>query len=315
MAHNLNQNNGKISFASTEKAWHGLGQVVEGAMTSGEAIKLAGLDYEVAKMPVFGQLGEQLLPVPNKFSTYRTDNNSVFGVVGDRYELVQNKDAFSFFDAIVGEGSAIFETAGALNLGERVFISAKMPEQIRIAGTDDITEMFVLLTNSHDGSGAIQACLTSVRVVCQNTLSAALRGTKNKISIRHTANVKANLEQAHKLLGISHAYSEELNTCFNVLAKKSVTDAQVKKLLEELFVSEKQDSTRIINIREAALEAYFTGVGQEKIIGTAFGVLNGLTYYFDHVKSYKNSEAKFQNIIEGTSQKTIEKALDTLIAF
>jgi len=315
MAHNLNKNNGITSFASTEKAWHGLGQVVEGAMTSSDAIILAGLDYEVAKMPVFGQLGEQLLPVPNKFSTYRTDNNSVFGVVGDRYELVQNKDAFSFFNAIVGEGAAIFETAGALNLGEKVFISAKMPEQIRIAGTDDITEMFVLLTNTHDGSGAIQACLTSVRVVCQNTLSAALRGTKNKISIRHTANVKANLEQAHKLLGISHAYTEELNNCFNILSKKSITDGQVKKLLEELFVSEKQDSTRIINIREAALEAYFTGVGQEKIIGTAYGFLNGLTYYFDHVKSYKNSEAKFQNIIEGTSQKTVEKALNLLVSF
>ena len=314
MAHNLNQNNGKTSFATTQPAWHGLGQVVKGAMTSSEAIKLAGLDYEVAKTPVFGQLGEQLLPVPNKFSTYRTDNNAVFGVVGDRYELVQNKDAFSFFDAIVGEGAAIFETAGALGQGEKIFISALMPEQIRIAGTDDITKMYVLLTNTHDGSGAIQACLTSVRVCCQNTLSAALRETKNKISIRHTTNVKQNLENAHKLLGISHAYTEELDSCFNFLAKKTITDNQVKQLLEQLFISEKQDSTRIKNIRDAVLESYHTGVGQEKIVGSAYGFMNGLTYYFDHVKSYKNSEAKFENIMDGTSQKTAEKALNMLLA-
>lgn len=314
MAHNLNQNNSKTSFATTQAAWHGLGQVVKGAMTSNEAIKLAGLDYEVAKVPVFGQLGEQVLPAPNKFATYRTDNNSVFGIVGDRYELVQNKDAFSFFDAIVGEGAAIFETAGALGQGEKIFISALMPEQIRIAGTDDITKMYVLLTNTHDGSGAIQACLSSVRVVCQNTMTSALKGTKNKVSIRHTTNVKQNLENVHKLLGISHAYTEELNSCFNFLAKKSITDTQVKQLLEQLFVSEKQDSTRILNIREAALEAYFTGVGQEKIIGSAYGALQGLTYYFDHMKTYKNSEAKFENIMDGTSQRTTEKALNLLLA-
>ena len=314
MAHNLNQNNGKTSFASTQKAWHGLGQVVENTMTSGEAIKLAGLDYEVAKIPVFGQLGENLLPVPNKFATYRTDNNSVFGVVGDRYELVQNRDAFTFFDAIVGEGAAIFETAGALGQGEKIFISAKMPEQIRITGTDDISEMYVLLTNTHDGSGAIQACLTSVRVVCQNTMNAALRGNKNKISIRHTTNVKQTLENAHKLLGITHAYTEELNDCFNVLAKKSITDSQVKKLIEDLFLSEKEDSTRIKNIREAVLECYFTGVGQQNIIGSAWGAYNAITFYTSH-KDYKDSTAKFDAIINGSAQKIGEKALNMLVSF
>ena len=314
MAHNLNYNNGKTSFATTIPAWHQLGQVVENAMNSGEAIKLAGLDYEVAKMPVFGQLGESLLPVPNKFATYRTDNNSVFGVVGDRYELVQNNDAFSFFDAIVGEGAAIFETAGALGQGEKIFVSAKMPSQIRISGTDDISEMFVLLTNSHDGSGAIQACLTSVRVVCQNTMNAALRGNKNKISIRHTTNVKQNLENAHKLLGISHAYTEELNSCFNVLAKKTISDAQVKKLIEDLFVSEKEDSTRIKNIREAVLECYFTGVGQQNIIGTSWGAYNAITFYTSH-KDYKDSTAKFDAIINGPAQKIGEKALNMLVSF
>lgn len=314
MAHNLNQNNFKTSFATTQPAWHGLGQVVVGAMTSSEAIKLAGLDYNVAKMPVFGQMGEQLLPVPNKFSTYRTDNNSVFGVVGDRYELVQNKDAFSFFDAIVGEGAAIFETAGALGQGEKVFISAKMPEQIRIAGTDDVSEMYVLLTNTHDGTGAIQACLTGVRVVCSNTMNAALSGSKNKISIRHTTNVKQNLENAHKLLGISHAYTEELNACFNVLAKKSITDTQVKKLIEDLFVSEKEDSTRIKNIREAVMESYLTGVGQQNIIGTAWGAYNAITFYTSH-KEYKDSTSKFESIISGSGQKIGEKALNVLMNF
>jgi len=313
MAHNLNENNGKVSFASTQKAWHGLGQIVAEAMTAKQAIELACLDYEVAKAPVLANIESSLSNVPDKFATYRKDTNDIFGIVGGRYEIVQNRDAFGFFDAIVGGDHAMFETAGALGKGERVFISAKMPEFIRIAGTDDVTEVFVLLTSSHDGSGAIIAAVTGVRVVCANTLNAALRGTVNKVSIRHTSNVKTNLEQAHKLLGISHAYIDELNDCFNLLAKKSITDAQVRKLVEDLFTSEKQDSTRIKNIREAVMASYFSGVGQNKILGTAFGAYNGITHYLDHVKSYKDSSSKLESLMDGASSKMADKAFNFLM--
>jgi hypothetical protein len=134
------------------------------------------------------------------------------------------------------------------------------------------------------------------------------------VSIRHTASAKQNLENAHTLLGISHKYVEELNQCFNVLAKKYVSDAQVKNLVAELFKSETNDSTRIVNIREAVLASYYSGIGQSEIVGTAWGVLNGVTHYLSHAKDYKDADTKFENLVmDGQASKVSDKAAELLL--
>lgn len=315
MAHNLEIKDGKASFASTQTAWHGLGQIVKEAMTSKQAIELAGLDYEVGLLPATFCVGKnQSIVIPDKFASYRKDTNMPLGIVGNRYEIVQNKDAFGFFDSIVGGDLAMFETAGVLGQGERIFVSAKMPDFIRIANTDDVTEVYVLLTSSHDGSGSVIAAVTPVRVVCQNTLNAALKNTISRVAIRHTTNAKKKLENAHKLLGISHAYVAELNECFNVLAKKPILDEQVLALVAELFPSEKEESTRIQNIRTAVMKSYFEGIGQEKVLGTAWGAFNGITHYLDHVQKYKSGDVKFDSILSGASCKVADKAFNLLLA-
>jgi hypothetical protein len=131
MAHNIyfNENTGQHSFFSVkQKPWHGLGQIVEEYPTSKEAIRFAGLDYEVEKRRLFtfdnqNSFGnadtiQPTVPVPNYFATVRTDNDTVLGVVGKDYQVVQNRDAFAFFDAIVAEENGVrYETAGALGKG------------------------------------------------------------------------------------------------------------------------------------------------------------------------------------------------------
>lgn len=314
MAHNIEIRNGVASFASTQKAWHNLGQIVDGAMTAEQAIKLAHLDYEVAKVPNYAFINGQFIETPGSFSIHRTDTNDILGDrLGKGYTIVQNREAFSFFDSIVGGDFAMYETAGALGKGERIFITAKMPEIIRINGTDDISEVYVLLTSSHDGSGSIIASTTSVRVVCQNTLNMALKNSINKIAVRHSLNVHDKLAEAHKVLGITHKFITEANECFNVLAKKSITDDKVKELIQVLFNEEKKDSTRIKNIEDAVWECYNVGVGQEKIIGTAWGAYNAITHYLSHVKKYKNEDSKFENLLLGNSKKITENAIDMLI--
>ncbi len=248
MAHNLNfnSNTGRYSFFSVkEKAWHNLGQIVEQYPTSSEAIKHAGLDYEVAKTPIFTkgsgivetangmEIGGNELNVPNYFANIRTDNNAVLGVVGKDYQIVQNREAFSFFDAIVGGGEGIlYETAGALGNGERIFITAKLPDYIRVGHGDDVTEKYIFLTTSHDGSGSITAAFTPVRIVCQNTLNASLRNMSNVIRIRHTAGAKQRLEEAHKVMGLANTLSNHLETTFNQWAMVKVTDNEIKKLIQ-----------------------------------------------------------------------------------
>ncbi|MEI6949781.1 DUF932 domain-containing protein [Paraflavisolibacter sp. H34] len=173
MAHNLNYNEqtGKYSFFSVqEKAWHGLGQIVADYPCSAEAIRFAGLDYTVEKRPLrtLDNAGGAAIDVPGFFSTLRTDTEQVLGIVGGNYQVIQNVDAFTFFDSIVEDEGMLYETAGALGRGERVFITAKLPDYIRV-GRDDLIEKYLFLTTSHDGSGSIMAAFTPVRIVCNNS--------------------------------------------------------------------------------------------------------------------------------------------------
>jgi phage/plasmid-like protein (TIGR03299 family) len=244
MAHNINFNEstGKHSFFSVvQKAWHGLGQIVTDHPTSAEAIQYAGLDYRVEKRRLFtfdsvNSIGnvdtiQPTIEVPSYYATVRADNDTVLGVVGKDYQIVQNRDAFSFFDAIVEGEGIMYETAGALGKGERVFVTAKLSNYIRV-GSDDLIEKYLFLTTSHDGFGAITAAFTPVRIVCANTLNAALHNHANSIKIRHTANAKERLQQAHKLMGISNKLSTELEELFNQWAKVPVMDSEVKKLIQ-----------------------------------------------------------------------------------
>ena len=225
MAHNINYNEQtrRYSFFSVkEKAWHGLGQIVKQYPTSEEAIKHAGLDYEVVKSPLFTngseiitdfnhlEMNQNTLEVPNYFANIRTDNNTVLGVVGKDYHIVQNHEAFNFFDAIVGGDEGIlYETAGALGKGERIFITAKLPDYIRVGNGDDVTEKYIFLTTSHDGSGSITAAFTPIRIVCQNTLNASLRNMTNVVRIKHTSGAKQRIENAHKVMGLANTLSTQ----------------------------------------------------------------------------------------------------------
>jgi len=303
MAHLLNRStNGNWSFASTEKAWHGLGQIVDGAMTSQEAIKLANLDYTVDKRPAYMEINGEYVPVPKKHVTYRTDTNDVFGIVGDRYHIVQNTDAFEFFDAIVGENEAIFETAGCLKKGEVVFITAKLPSYIAVK--DDVVDNYLLLSSSHDGTRGIQVMFTPVRVVCNNTLSAAYGNSKYRVNISHTKSAKEQLRNAHEIMGISNLLTNELSGLYNAMATTRINDSSLDKFivnsLDLDFDDEGKLSTRANNIVSSIKEYYEVGPGQEEFRGTVWGAYNAVTGYFQNIREYRTNEDKMSQNLFGT---------------
>jgi phage/plasmid-like protein (TIGR03299 family) len=328
MAHNLNYNektNQHSFFSVKEKAWHGLGQIVSDYPNSRDAIRFAGLDYTVEKRNLFTYDNENrngnpdtdiIIPeieVPNYFATVRTDSEEVLGVVGKDYEVVQNEDAFSFFDAIVGGSDGIqYETAGALGKGERIFITAKLPDYIKV-GNDDLIEQYLFLTTSHDGYGSITAAFTPVRVVCQNTLNAAFRNCSNSVKIRHTSNAKERLEEAHKVMGISYKLSQYLEDAFNSWSKVRITDKQVRRLIQLAMIPNKEVfqklqhgnadelSTHYTNICDAAYEYAMSNPSQqlETTKGTVFGAYNAITGYFHNIRTYKDDEAKLKSLLFG----------------
>ena len=177
-------------YAGREKPWHGLGTQVEEAPTSADALRLAGLDWTVQRKPIQVCGGRK---VDNFFANVRSSDGAVLGVVSDRYQVVQNAEAFAFTDALIGgEGQVHYETAGSLMGGRKIWLLAKLPDT-EIVG--DKTEPYLCFSNTHDGSGAIRVCMTPIRVVCNNTLNIALNGAKRAWSVRHTGDIQAKLQE------------------------------------------------------------------------------------------------------------------------
>ena len=346
MSHKINFNNttGRYSFFSVkEKAWHGLGQIIEDYPTSAEAIKYAGLNYEVEKSPLFTKgsgivqvsddivIQDNEIEVPNYFANIRTDNNTVLGVVGKDYHIVQNKDAFSFFDAIVGNESGIlYETAGALGDGERIFITAKLPDYIRIGNSDDVIEKYIFLTTSHDGSGSITAAFTPIRIVCQNTLNASLRNMSNVVRIKHTSGAKDRLHDAHKVMGLANIMSSKLESVFNAWSKVKVKDSETRKLIQLALCPNKETFNLIKKGAEDELSTMFKNAVDDAFAyammndtqllettkGTLFGAYNAVTGYFQNVRNFKDKEAKLQSIVMGgTAQTKSQKAFELCSSF
>jgi phage/plasmid-like protein (TIGR03299 family) len=344
MAHNIHYTTqtGQHSFFSVkEKAWHGLGTILEGYPSTQQALKMAGLDFIVEKRPVFtydnenhqaDEDNEIKIPeirCPNHFATIRTDNEKVLGIVGKDYEVVQNTDAFSFFDSIVGGDGMQYETAGALGKGERIFITAKLPDYIKV-GRNDLIEQYLFLTTSHDGFGSITAAFTPIRIVCNNTLNAAMGRNSNAIKIRHTASAKDKLEQAHRVMGISNQLSAQLQEIFNRWSKVKITDQQVLQLIQRAMVPNKEVLSNVLAGKEDETSAYYKKMvsnvyeyamtspsqQQETTAGTVFGAYNAVTGYLQNVRQYKDAEAKIKSLfLGGMAQMRTQSAFDLCEAF
>src|ERR1051326_6972195 len=305
MAHNLYINKGRASFFYTgEPVWHKQGVHLESPATAAQAISAAQLDFRVALKPLKAVINRKHRVVPNTFATVRTDTKEILGVVGSRYEPIQNKEAFGFFDALIGSDEAVYHTAGVLGKGERIWILAKLPSYIRI-GKNDIVEKFLLLTNSHDGTSVVRAKLTPIRVVCSNTLSVALNGGEQEVGIRHTPNAAHKLAEAHKLLGLSNHLYIQLDSIFNKMALRKITDKQLKEYVQALIPSnpDAKFQTRNENIREAILELHEAGQGAELSRGSVWGAYNAATEFSDHVQHGRDTSKQLKSIWFGSGEK------------
>ena len=332
MAHNLNINkDGKASFAAVGTAWHGLGVVLDEKMTADKALELAGLDYDVVKVPTLTEEfvtddGSVIDPLETGYySTVRTDTKQVLGNAGERYSILQNKDAFGFFDPIIDRDEAIYETAGALGNGERIFLTAKMPDHIELSN-GDLIDQYIVFDNSHDGSASTRAMVTPVRVVCNNTLAAAIKANKASVSIRHTANMKDRLKEAHKILNLSSTLRTEIEELSNLMIKTSVNDKKTAQIMDAFFLTDAERkklaegaireellSTRKQNMISDCNEFYMQGIGQANVIGSVWGVYNALTGWSQHVKKASSDSVKLKNVLWGNDKnKALQVALSAV---
>ncbi|QDV33732.1 DUF932 domain-containing protein [Tautonia plasticadhaerens] len=287
MAHELATINGRTAMMYVgEVSWHGLGSRLDAPATASEAIAAAGLDYDVALVEPATETG---IPIPNKRAVVRTDTDDVLGVVGTSYVPVQNRQAFAFLDAIAAESGIRYHTAGALRRGERIWLLGKLPGSIRVKGSHDTTEKYLLLSNSHDGSSALRVFFTPIRVVCSNTLDMADRGGRGEgIAIRHSGNLAAKVRQAQEVLGLARRYYDDLEVRIDALAGHHPTAAQLARYFEALYPDPEQGSNaRARNARDALYNLFERGKGQDipQVRHTAWAAYNAVTEFVDHHRS------------------------------
>ena len=291
--------------------WHGLGTPVQEALTSADAIKIAGLDWKVEAKPIYTDMN---IEIPGYKANTRDSDNKVLGIVSDRYQIVQNSKAFDFTDSLIGEDCR-YETAGSLMDGKRIFLLAKMPER-KILG-DDVNP-YICFTNSHNGTGAIQVCMTPVRVVCNNTLNLALSSATRKWSTKHIGDMDSKLAEAKHTLSLANNYMDNLAIEADKLANTKVSDAEIIKIVEELFPIDDNDSDRKkANIQEARNQFIACMFAPDilKFKNTAWGVVNAASDWMSHTSPKRHSdtyqERNFNRIIDGhiVLDKVFEKFL------
>jgi phage/plasmid-like protein (TIGR03299 family) len=264
----------------------------------------------------------------------RADTRHVMGVVGTSWRPVQNREAFAFLDGMVAEGEVQYHTAGALGAGNRVWLLAKLPGQIRVAGTDDVSEKYLLLANGHDGTLALRCLFTPVRVVCQNTLSLALRGQKAGagVTLRHTGDVKSKLSEARRTLGLAEQFYTDLEAKANRLASVAMTSDRCRRYFEAVFPlpdepekhqwavkSARETHDKLLGLFERGKGADLRGVRH-----TLWAAYNAVTEYVDHAKpSYQdkkksleeNRSARLDRIWFGAGASLKASAFEHAMAF
>jgi phage/plasmid-like protein (TIGR03299 family) len=331
MAHRLEQfeDGDTAFFTNREVAWHALGTVTDGALTADQALETAFLDWTVTKsekpvstiVPAYDGDKTETITYGDKFMTYRYHPKSrkaeALGVVGSRYTPVQNSEAFGFLNSIADESGAVFETAGSIDNGRKVFMTMKMPEGIQIGGVDAI-DMYLMAWNTHDGSSSFNVLVTPIRVVCQNTLTAAINSAKQQFIVRHTSGVTDKIEAARDTLKVTFKYQAEFKKIAENLLKQSMADKDFYALVEKVFPIKDEKSPRAVTMAETAratVNGLWKAPTQANIANTKWAAYNAFAEYADWAKPVRDANpdtARAIRIVTGAGDRFKNKVLNLL---
>ena len=313
MAHDLSRDadgNVEMMYVGEEMPWHKLGTKLKiPPATAEEAIKAARLGWRVLKKQLY--VGEDHRPLPGEYAIVREDrwerkeDGAIFGTVKHDYQTLQNTEAFTFFDPIIEAGAARYETAGALGRGERVWVQVLVKGRQQVVPGDEIAK-YLLLSNSHDGKGAVHVKFTPVRVVCRNTLNQAMeRGPTLRVA--HTLSMKDRLKDVGQAIKQINDRFDDLGASFRRLAAINMNTQRLDEYLQIVFPEPKRVSDdraytrakRQMQEDQTAAKALFkSGKGNEieGVAETLWAAYNGVTEYVDFHK-YKTGDGKWLETI------------------
>jgi phage/plasmid-like protein (TIGR03299 family) len=329
MAHDLHFSDGKASMMYVgEVPWHGLGTLLETApKTADAAIQAANLNWEVGLKRVYAWEGDVFHEFTDRKAVVRLDHwgkeeCAPFGMVGGDYQVLQNREAFSFFDPVIETGKVEYHTAGALGNGERVWVLAKVAGDIVVKGCDRV-EKYLLLSNGHDGRTALQVRFTPIRVVCQNTLSVANQGRGDLVKVYHGRDMHRRLDSAQETVKKILGFYDDLQKQFESFATFQIKTDQLKAYHEAVFPTPKRkpnQSERTYEealavtrgLRQVSVDLFEKGRGNEesKVRGSLWAAYNGVTELVDHRMNYRNRRQRLDSLWFGDGERTKHRAFN-----
>lgn len=290
-------------------AWHGLGIVIDRQITSAEALDLVPvLASEIVKVPVV----YNDIEVPDKFFTVRVADNKPLGIVGNRYNVLQNKEALDILDSMVLGGEASYESVISLHGGAKVALLVKLNGLgVKIGGVDAV-DSYLLLTNSHDGSSQVIEALTPVRVVCQNTLTWALDSAKLVHKARHTKSMKDKLAEAKAVFDMTQTYMTAFERDATILMYNPMSDSQWEQFLGQLIVipEEKGRSRSMAENKHADITSVWDDLAQtaaSEFSGTRWGALQAVSHYSQRLASTSARGTKPKGMTDTTWKRVQDR--------
>ena len=299
--------NGEQAFASfREPAWHGLGTVFTEEKSTREMLEAAYLNNWNVRLEAVPYPADYNVITPS-YMVLR-DNPfqggiDVLSTVGERYHVLQNEELFDFGDALLDGGR--WETAGSIKQGRVVFGSLALERETVLDpnGVADVVKSYLLVHTSHDGSTAVQASITPVRVVCQNTLNMALSGTKQSFKIRHTQTVGGKVQAAREALALANTYLDAFDKEAQTLIAKEITKAKFDAIVEAVYPRPDKDAKGAVKKWENKVDTIteiWTSDTTNMIAGTAWGAFNAMTERLDWFRKGRG-ERGAENVLAAAS--------------
>ncbi|HZM79924.1 MAG TPA: DUF932 domain-containing protein [Candidatus Limnocylindrales bacterium] len=318
--HGLDTSRGQVALYSSVPAWHELGIVVPGGTSDVEQVlKLGGIDFDVVRRPVEfrNSLEGPNLVLPEHFVTVRDDTGAGLGCVGGKYEVLQNRDAFGFLQDLVDRHDVVWESAGAVREGRRVFVAMRLPNTVTIdaAGVNDQIIPFIVALNSHDGSSLFHVVVTPWRPVCANTERFALRDAHARWGVRHTRNARDRIEEARRTLGLTVTYFDAFAAEEEALARTELALADFHRVIDELWQPPEQDaSVRARNNhsrrRDELTDLYTANAAA--LGRTAYAAERAITEYADWRKTVRPTGSLRGNNLAARATAVLEGSDDDL---
>lgn len=291
------------------KPWHNLGVPFITAPSIDEAIVAAGLNWNVSLKDLVIQGTDTLVEAK---ATVRDSDNSVLGVVGDSYKVLQNTEAFKFFQPFLDANEATLECAGSLRQGKRVFVLAKLKrDPMTIVKGDDV-EKYILLSNSHDGTMAVRVGFTPIRVVCANTLRVAIGSDKSSlIRVKHSNQMHYNLDLIRDIMNTANASFEATAEQYRLLASKDINSHDLEKYVKRVFEIKDDVNSSLLN---KIIPLFEKGRGNDMpgVKGTYWAAYNSVTEYLTHERG-RDADTRIDSAWFGQGASTTDRALSVAL--